>query len=248
MSRLSLFRGRASHLRNKRLNIRCYATPATSIIKKLEINCDVGEGFGRYKMVSRKVLSCGLLIKMMLQGPDEELMKFIDIANIACGYHAGDPSIMLQTVRLCKQHGIKTGAHPGLPDMFGFGRRQMEIEPKDIYAMVLYQVGGLKSFLDAEGVRLNHIKAHGELYFYMQRDPSIMRAVLEACAIFKVPLYAAKNEKQKSMCKHFGIPFQEEIYVDIDYTPDGRLVPVSASVEATSEDIFTRITRAAFED
>lgn len=184
----------------------------------------------------------------MLQGPDEEIMEFIDIANIACGYHAGDPSIMHQTVRLCKENGVKSGAHPGLPDMFGFGRRRMEIEPKDIYAMVLYQVGGLKSFLDAEGVPLNHIKAHGELYFYMQRDPSIMQAVLEACAMFRVPLYAAKNEKQKSTCKRLGIPFQEEIYVDIDYTPDGRLVPVSESVEATSEDIFTRITRAAYED
>ena len=106
---------------------------------------------------------------LMRQGPDEELMKIIDAANIACGFHAGDPSIMLKMVRLCKENGVRAGAHPGLQDLFGFGRRKMEIDPKDMYAMVLYQVGALKAMLDSEGLPLSHIKPHGELYFYMQR-------------------------------------------------------------------------------
>ncbi|GJC95644.1 LamB/YcsF family protein [Colletotrichum higginsianum] len=177
---------------------------ASGLARKYEINADMGEGFGRWKM-----------------GPDEQLMPYLDAANIACGFHAGDPTIMLKTVRLCKQHGVRAGAHPGLQDMFGFGRRKIEIDPKDMYAMVLYQVGALKAILDSEGVALSHIKPHGELFFYMQRDEAIMRAVLEACATFgnDVPVYASQNPAQEAMCKELGIPFQGEVYVDIDYSP-----------------------------
>ncbi|KAF5138941.1 5-oxoprolinase subunit A [Metarhizium anisopliae] len=95
---------------------------ASKLAQKYEINADIGEGFGRWKM-----------------GPDEQLIPFLDAANIACGFHAGDPSIMLKTVRLCKQHNVRVGAHPGLQDLFGFGRRKIETDPGDMYAMVLYQ-------------------------------------------------------------------------------------------------------------
>jgi len=202
-----------------------------SLVKKIEINCDMGEGFGRWKM-----------------GPDEELMQYIDVANIACGFHAGDPSIMLKTVRLAKKNNVKMGAHPGLQDLFGFGRRRIEVDPEDMYASILYQVGALKAFLDAEGVPLNHIKPHGELFFYMQRDEIIMDAVLRACASYKVPVYACKNDMQKEMCAKYGLPFQEELYVDIDYTPAGKLVPVAQSKQATPEAIYDRITKCAFDD
>lgn len=175
-------------------------------------------------------------------------MKVIDAANIACGFHAGDPSIMLNTIRLCKQHGVKAGAHPGLQDLFGFGRRKIEVDPKDMYAMILYQVGALKAMLDAEGVPLNHIKPHGELFFYMLRDHTIMRAVLEACATFKVPVYGAKNEAEGKMCEELGIPFQEEIYVDIDYNSAGQLVPVAKSKPATPELCYKRVMSIATTD
>ncbi|KAJ5305825.1 hypothetical protein PENANT_c015G06425 [Penicillium antarcticum] len=198
---------------------------------KYEINADMGEGFGRWKM-----------------GPDEELMPFINAANIACGFHAGDPTIMLKTIRLCKQHGVKAGAHPGQQDMFGFGRRKIEVDSKDMYALVLYQVGALKAMLDAEGVALSHIKPHGELYFYMQRDTTIMRAVLEACATFKVPVYACQNEQQEAMCKELGIPFQGEVYVDIDYSPEGKLIPVAQSTTATPELCYQRTLSATMTD
>ncbi|PLB51173.1 LamB/YcsF family protein [Aspergillus steynii IBT 23096] len=185
---------------------------ASGLARKYEINADMGEGFGRWRM-----------------GPDEELMPLIDAANIACGFHAGDPTIMLKTIRLCKQHGI-------------------EVDPKDMYALVLYQVGALKAMLDAEGVPLSHIKPHGELFFYMQRDETIMRAVLEGCATFKVPVYASKNERQEAMCRELGIPFQGEIYVDIDYSPDARLLPVAQSKVATPELCYERAISAAITD
>jgi UPF0271 protein len=175
-------------------------------------------------------------------------MPLIDAANIACGFHAGDPSIMLKTIRLCKQHGVKTGAHPGLQDLFGFGRRRMQIDPADMYAMVLYQVGALKAMLDSEGLELSHIKPHGELFFYMQRDKPIMKAVLEACAPFKVPVYACQNPEQEAMCNEMGIPFQGELYVDIDYSPEGRLVPVSQSRPSTPELCYQRVVDATTKD
>lgn len=183
-----------------------------------------------------------------MQGPDDELIKYIDVANVACGFHAGDPSLMLKTVRLAKAHNVKIGAHPGLQDLFGFGRRKIEVDPEDMYASILYQVGALKAFLEAEGVPLNHIKPHGELFFYMQRDKVIMDAVLRAAALYKVPVYACKNEMQKEMCAKYGLPFQEELYVDIDYTPEGALVPVAKSKMATPELIYERITKCAESD
>jgi lactam utilization protein B len=155
---------------------------------------------------------------------------------------------MGKMVRLAKAHNVKVGAHPGLQDLFGFGRRRIEVDPNDMYASIIYQVGALKGFLDAEGLLLNHIKPHGELFFYMQRDKTIMDAVLRAAAVYRVPVYACKNEMQKEMCAGFGLPFQEELYVDIDYTPDGKLVPVAQSVMATPQLIYERITTCAMQD
>lgn len=175
-------------------------------------------------------------------------MKYIDVANIACGFHAGDPSLMMKTVHLAKTYNIKMGAHPGLQDLFGFGRRRIEVDPQDMYASILYQVGALKAFLDAESVPLNHIKPHGELFFYMQRDEVIMDAVLHAAAVFKVPVYACKNETQKKMCGKYELPFQEELYVDIDYSPQGALVPVAKSKTATPEMIYDRVIGCALKD
>ncbi|KAH6662113.1 hypothetical protein B0J14DRAFT_310293 [Halenospora varia] len=195
-----------------------------NFVQKIEINCDMGEGFGKWKM-----------------GPDEELMKYIDVANIACGFHAGDPTIMMKSVRLAKQHGIKAGAHPGLQDLFGFGRRQMVIDPADMFAMILYQVGALKAMLDLEGVPLNHIKPHGELFHYMQRDLKICRAVLEACGLFKVPVYGAKGANdEKAICEELGIVYIEEAYVDVLYTKDMKLVPIAPDKLVAMEDIYKK--------
>ncbi|OCT54275.1 Lactam utilization protein lamB [Cladophialophora carrionii] len=204
---------------------------ADQLVKKIEINVDCGEGFGRWKM-----------------GPDEELMPFIDTANIACGFHAGDPAMMVKMVRLCKKYGVKVGAHPGLPDLIGFGRRRMELDPHDVYCAVLYQVGALKAILDAEGVPLIHIKPHGELGMWTMRDPAILRACLDAIKPYGVPVYCADNPLHREICAEYGVPFQKEVYVDINYDAEGTLLPVSKSKMATPEDCANRLTSIALED
>ncbi|KAI8963596.1 LamB/YcsF [Daldinia sp. FL1419] len=190
----------------------------------IEINCDMGEGFGRWKM-----------------GPDEELMRYVDVANVACGFHAGDPSTMVRTVRLAKERGVRVGAHPGMPDLLGFGRRRMEISPDDMYALVLYQVGALAGILAAEDVPLNHIKPHGELYFYIQRDASIRDAVLRAVKTFNVPIYGLPTKHMVEDCERIGLKLVPEFYVDIDYNDQGGLVPVAESIPVTPELIGERI-------
>lgn len=124
----------------------------------------------------------------------------------------------------------------------------MEIDPQDMYAMILYQVGALKGMLDAENVPLSHIKPHGELFFYMTRDAVIRGAVLDACATFKVPVYGCRNEHWKISCDERGIYFQEELYVDIDYTKEGEMISVAKSKPATSEGIQEKITLVVNED
>lgn len=125
----------------------------------------------------------------------------------------------------------------------------MQIDPNDMYAMILYQVGALKAFLDAEGVPLNHIKPHGELFAYMQRDMPIMRAVLEASRTFGVPVYGAKNaHEEKALCEELGIPYIEEAYVDIDWDRDGRLLTVGESTMKSVDDIYKRASSIGMND
>ncbi|KAI0887023.1 LamB/YcsF [Annulohypoxylon maeteangense] len=190
----------------------------------IEINCDMGEGIGRWKM-----------------GPDEDLMRYVDVANIACGFHAGDPSTMVRTVRLAKQHGVRVGAHPGMPDLLGFGRRRMAVAPDDMYALVLYQVGALAGILAAEGVPLNHVKPHGELYFYVQRDADIRDAVLRAVKAFNVPIYSLPTKHMVEDCKRIGIKLIPEFYADLNYNNEGQLMSVAESVPATPELVAKRI-------
>ncbi|KAI1759907.1 LamB/YcsF [Hypoxylon sp. FL1150] len=191
----------------------------------IEINCDMGEGFGRWKM-----------------GPDEELMTVVDVANVACGFHAGDPATMVRTVRLAKEHNVRVGAHPGMPDLLGFGRRQMNVSPEDMYALVLYQVGALAGILAAEGVSLNHVKPHGELYFYIQRDATVRDAVLRAVRIFDVPIYGMATEPMVEACKKIGLELIPEFYPDLNYNEKGQLMPVAESVPATPALVSERIS------
>lgn len=125
----------------------------------------------------------------------------------------------------------------------------MEIDPHDMYCMILYQVGALKAMLDAEGVPLNHIKPHGELFFYMQRDLTIMDAVLRACAVFGVPVFGSKGtDAQREMCEKYGLVFAEEAYVDLQYDAQMKLLPVSQSKLASVEDIYKRTISIAMDD
>lgn len=156
---------------------------------------------------------------------------------------------MRKTVKLAKEQGIKIGAHPGLQDLIGFGRRKIEIDPEDMYASILYQVGALDAMLKAEGVKLNHIKPHGELFFYMQRDPAICEAVIKACSLWGVPVYGAiGSDEEKALCEKYGLTFIEEGYVDIWTDKNRKLVRVGTGRPATSEDCYKRALSMGMED
>ncbi len=173
----------------------------------LAINCDMGEGFGLYKC-----------------GDDAGIMPYITIANVACGFHASDPSVMRKTVRLAKAHGVKVGAHPSLPDLQGFGRREMKMDPAELTDCLVYQVGALKAFLDAEGMPLNHIKPHGALYGMAARSEEVAEAICDAAAVFGVPLLGMAGTKHEEVYTRRGFAFVPEFYVDLDYAGDGRLI------------------------
>ena len=136
----------------------------------ITINCDMGESFGIYHM-----------------GDDEACMPYVTHANIACGFHASDPNVMWKTVRLAKKHGLKIGAHPGFADREGFGRREIKMSREETAAMVIYQVGALKGFLDAEGVTLSHIKPHGSLFGMAMKDEAMANGIADAAEAFGMP-------------------------------------------------------------
>lgn len=171
------------------------------------INCDMGEGFGLYKI-----------------GDDEGLMPLIDVANVACGFHASDFNHMRRTVQLAKQHGVKVGAHPSLPDLQGFGRREMKIGRDELLNCLIYQIGALKGFLDAEGMVLNHIKPHGSLYGMAARMDEIAQAVADVADIYRVPLFGMAGTLHEQVYTARGHGFVSEFYADLDYNDQGGLI------------------------
>ena len=171
------------------------------------INCDMGEGFGLYRI-----------------GDDEGLMPLIDVANVACGFHASDFNHMRRTVQLAKTCGVKVGAHPSLPDLQGFGRREMKIGREELVNCMIYQIGALKGFLDAEGMVLNHIKPHGSLYGMAARMEDVAHAVADVADIFRVPLYGMAGTLHESIYTARGHGFVSEFYADLDYNDQGGLI------------------------
>src|SRR6185436_16130139 len=155
---------------------------------------------------------------------DAAMMPHIDLANVACGFHASDPPTMRATVRLAKQHSVKVGAHPSLPDLQGFGRRAMVISPEEVADFVTYQVGALKAFLDAEGMPLNHVKPHGALYGMAARDEKIAAAIADAVLPFGVPILGMANTVHETVYTAHGLGFIPEYYTDLDYTDEGTLI------------------------
>jgi 5-oxoprolinase (ATP-hydrolysing) subunit A len=171
------------------------------------INCDMGEGFGHYRM-----------------GDDAALMPFVDLANVACGFHASDPSIMRATVRLAKQHGVRVGSHPSLPDIQGFGRRAMAITPAEVSDLVTYQTGALAAFLQAEDMPLNHVKPHGALYGMAARDYAIATAIAQAVRPFGVPILGMASTEHERAYRDQGVELIPEFYADLAYDDAGNLV------------------------
>ncbi len=182
-------------------------------MKMIDLNCDMGEAFGSYTMPN-----------------DEKLMDYISSANIACGFHAGDPAVMQQTVNLAIKKGIAIGAHPGLPDLQGFGRREMKISPNEAYQLTLYQIGALSAFVKATGSKLHHVKAHGALYNMAAKDAFLAKAIAQAVLDFDpgLILYALAGSKMIEEAEKLGIVTASEVFADRSYQDDGLLTPRSA--------------------
>lgn len=175
----------------------------------MDINSDMGEGFGTWEM-----------------GNDALLLNYITSTNIACGWHAGDPSRMKKLVEMATQKGVLIGAHPGLPDLEGFGRREMAITEQDAYNYVLYQAGALKAFIDATGNTLHHVKPHGALYNQAARDMKLARGVARAVKDLgsEVILYGLAGSCMIDAAKEFNVPVWQEVFADRRYTKEGLLV------------------------
>ena len=192
----------------------------------MELNCDMGEAYGIYAV-----------------GNDAELMPLITLANVACGFHGGDPPVMRDTVRLARQHGVRVGAHPSYPDRQGFGRREMEMDRDELAATVVYQVGALKGFLDIEGMELSHIKPHGALYGRAARDPEVAHAVADAAEQFGVPVMGMAGTLHETVYAERGLAFWPEYYADLDYDDEGGLLITRKHVAYDPEEAAARVLR-----
>jgi len=177
-------------------------------MKRIDLNCDMGESYGAWTM-----------------GADAEVMPHISSANIACGFHGGDPATIRRTVRLALDHGVAIGAHPSLPDIQGFGRRAMKISPQDMYDLVVYQAGAVESFARAAGAKLHHIKCHGALYNMAANDAALSEAMVRAAQDLGAMLYVLSNSKNFQIAKKAGIPVCGEVFADRGYSDDGTLAP-----------------------
>lgn len=176
----------------------------------IDLNADAGESFGPWKL-----------------GHDAELFSLMTSVNLACGFHAGDPLAMRQAVRLARQKGISVGAHPGYPDKVGFGRRDLEATPDEVYADTLYQIGALTAFLRVEGLPLHHVKAHGALYNRAARDAQTARAIAQAVQDYDpdVPLVVLSGSALETEARALGLRGVLEAFPERGYTPEGRLAP-----------------------
>ncbi|TYR79364.1 LamB/YcsF family protein [Priestia megaterium] len=176
----------------------------------IDLNCDLGESFGAYRM-----------------GNDKEILQYVTSANIACGFHAGDPSVMKKTVQLALREHVALGAHPGLPDLVGFGRRMMKISPEEAFDLTVYQIGALAAFCKSEGGKLHHVKPHGALYNMAAVDPSLAEAIAEA--VYKVEgeaiLYGLAGSELIKAGKKVGLKTANEVFADRTYQQDGTLTP-----------------------
>jgi UPF0271 protein len=194
------------------------------------LNCDMGESFGLWRM-----------------GDDEQLMPLISMANVACGFHAGDPVVMRDTVALAKQHGVRVGAHPSFPDLQGFGRRAMTMDAGELTASILYQAGALKAFLDAQDMPLTHLKPHGALYGRAAKDEATAHAVADAAEILGAPVLGMAGTLHETVYAGRGLEFLAEYYADLDYGDDGSLLITREHAAYDPDEVRERVARVLTE-
>ena len=181
-------------------------------MKKVDLNCDLGESFGAYTI-----------------GMDDEVIKYITSANVACGFHAGDPLVMDRTVKMAVEHNVAVGAHPGYPDLQGFGRRNMDCTLEEIRNTVVYQIGALQAFCAIHGTRMRHVKPHGSLYNTAAVNEGVARAIAEAVVsvdseLIYVALSSAKETIMSKIGHDVGLKMVYEAFPDRAYTPEGTLL------------------------
>ena len=176
----------------------------------IDLNCDLGESFGHYKL-----------------GENTAILKYITSANIACGFHAGDPSVMRETVARCMEHHVSIGVHPGLPDLVGFGRREMAISPTEAYDLTVYQIGALHAVATSQGGTIRHVKPHGALYNMAAKNPALAEAI--AKAVYDVSpnliLFGLAGSELITAGQKYDLPIANEVFADRTYTNDGILTP-----------------------
>ena len=197
---------------------------------KIDLNCDLGESFGNYKI-----------------GMDEEVIKSVSSANIACGFHASDPLVMEKTVLMAKEAGVGVGAHPGFPDLVGFGRRNMNVSVPELKAMVLYQLGALDAFCRKNKIKMQHVKPHGAMYNMAAKDEKLARAIAEAVAEYdsSLILLGLSGSQMQKASGEVGLTFKKEIFADRAYEEDGSLVARTkpgAMIEDENEAIERLVT------
>ena len=195
-------------------------------MNKVDLNCDLGESFGAYKI-----------------GLDSEVIPFISSANIACGYHASDPIVMSKTVKMCRENGVAVGAHPGFPDLMGFGRRDMNVSPAEAKAYVMYQIGALDAFCKANGLTIQHIKPHGAMYNMAGKDYALAKAICEGIREINSEyiLLGLSGSNLIKAAEDVGLRAAKEVFADRGYMDDGSLVPrTQEGAMITDEDVMIR--------
>lgn len=191
------------------------------------VNADLGEGIGLHRF-----------------GNDPELLQVVDLANVACGFHAGDPDTMAETVAAAVAHDVAVGAHPSLPDQWGFGRRPMVLTPEEVESLVRYQVGALTGFLRRHRAELHHLKPHGSLYGMVAKDPALMEPVAAVAADYGVAVLGMAGTAHEQVCAERGVPFVAELYVDLDYDAGGGLIIQRTPHATDPRAAADRVTRA----
>ncbi len=194
------------------------------------LNCDMAESYGNWRF-----------------GDDAGIMPFVDCANIACGFHAGDPMTMSRAVDLAISHGKKIGAHPSLPDREGFGRRELRLTPEELRAAFIYQIGALTGFLRAAGASLSHVKPHGIIYGMAARDIALATAMAEAAKAFDVPLFGMAGSLHEKAANAVGAAFVGEFFADLSYGPAGELIIPRTQSAVDVEKAAARLDRAVRE-
>lgn len=201
--------------------------------RTITLNCDMGESFGHWRM-----------------GNDEMVMPWVDMANIACGFHASDPHVMSRTIDYAIQHDVQIGAHPGYPDLQGFGRRSMSFSEEEICEILIYQIGALKALCESKNTEVTYVKPHGALYNDMMKNEDVFRAVTDAVSCFNIPLMilaSGNNQRYLDIADSYDVPLLFEAFADRTYLSNGLLTPRSSpNAVLTSEDaILSQIKQIA---